>query len=366
MMARDPWTTGVAAGRGRGGGSGKRGAASLGRLLGDGENPLRWGVPMGRLWGVRVRVHWLFVLYALSQLIFTLPRQHAGVVFVLPMMGALFVLVLLHELGHCLACRRVGGAADEIVLWPLGGLAVCRAPHDWRSELITVLGGPLVNAALVPVFAGAIFAATGSWQAAVPGLLDPGGSVLDLESAYGSMPWWLIVLWSLHTANAVLLVFNLAVPMLPLDGGRIVQCLLWRSVGYHRALWVSVHVGLAAALGLVAAGLVLADGKVLLAIGVFGGVVCWLERRRYQFLAGVEPGLDTPLASPHGAGASADASVPGGAEAAEGDDQAEVDRILEKISRVGMGGLSGRERRVLKRATERSRETKGPGLRSDQ
>lgn len=359
-MPRDPWTSGVTSGSGRDGASGR--AFAIGRLLGDGENPLRWGVPLGRVWGVRVRAHWLFVAYVLSQLIFTLPRQHAGVVFVLPMMAALFVLVLLHEFGHCLACRRVGGEADEVVLWPLGGLAFCRAPHDWRSELVTVLGGPAVNAVLAPVLAGAIFGLTGSWRAAAPDLLDLGGSVLRVESAYGSMPWWLIVLWSLHVANAALLVFNLAVPMLPLDGGRIVQCLLWRAVGYHRSLWISVHVGLAAAMGLVVAGLVLADGKMLLAVGALGAAVCWLERRRYQFLAGVEPGLDRP-AGPvvtHGA------PTPDELEAAEGDDQGEVDRILEKISRVGMGGLSGRERRVLKRATERSRETKGPGLRSDQ
>lgn len=29
--------------------------------------------------------------------------------------------VLIHELGHALAARRVGGHADGILLWPLGG-----------------------------------------------------------------------------------------------------------------------------------------------------------------------------------------------------------------------------------------------------
>ena len=33
---------------------------------------------------------------------------------------ALFLIVLLHEFGHSLACRQVGGTANEIVLWPLG------------------------------------------------------------------------------------------------------------------------------------------------------------------------------------------------------------------------------------------------------
>src|SRR6266480_4416405 len=41
---------------------------------------------------------------------------------------ALFVIVLLHEFGHALACRQVGGQADQIVLWPLGGVAYVAPP----------------------------------------------------------------------------------------------------------------------------------------------------------------------------------------------------------------------------------------------
>lgn len=35
----------------------------------------------------------------------------------------LLLTVLVHELGHCLAARQVGGSATGILLWPLGGLA---------------------------------------------------------------------------------------------------------------------------------------------------------------------------------------------------------------------------------------------------
>ncbi len=38
---------------------------------------------------------------------------------------ALFLIVMLHEFGHALACRQVGGRANQIVLWPLGGVAAC-------------------------------------------------------------------------------------------------------------------------------------------------------------------------------------------------------------------------------------------------
>ena len=40
----------------------------------------------------------------------------------------LFLIVTLHEFGHALACRQVGGKADQIVLWPLGGVAYVAPP----------------------------------------------------------------------------------------------------------------------------------------------------------------------------------------------------------------------------------------------
>src|SRR5947208_1208916 len=41
---------------------------------------------------------------------------------------SLFAIVLLHELGHALACRSVGGRAERVVLWPLGGVAYVAPP----------------------------------------------------------------------------------------------------------------------------------------------------------------------------------------------------------------------------------------------
>lgn len=358
-MPRDPWQQGIS---GPPRIPGRR-AAWFGRVFGQGENPLRWGLPLGRVLGVRVRIHWLFLLYIVAGVVFTLPRHQAGLVFELPWLGALLVLVLLHDLGHCLACRWVGGEADEVVLWPLGGLAPCRPPHNWRAELWTTLGGPLVNAALLPLLVGALFWGTGSWSVAVPNPFALDAARLGLQRPDGSTPWWLIGLWSFHSANILLLLLNSAVPMHPLDGGRILQCLVWRTHGYHRSRWVVAHVGLGAAVVLGAAGLALSDGKGLLILGVFGALACWHERRRIEFLAGHDPSLDTPTApSPLHPGNHPDAGEVGGVEGS-GLGQADLDRILEKISRVGLGGLTGAERRALKRATERSRESQG---RSDQ
>src|SRR5207237_9655011 len=64
---------------------------------------------------------------------------------------ALFCIVLMHEFGHALACRQVGGVADRIVLWPLGGIAFVNPPPRPGAYLWSIAAGPLVNVALIPI-----------------------------------------------------------------------------------------------------------------------------------------------------------------------------------------------------------------------
>jgi len=66
----------------------------------------------------------------------------------LALMGLLFFSVLLHEFGHCFAARSVDGEANEVLLWPLGGLAKCELPHSAWAHFVTAAGGPAVNVLL--------------------------------------------------------------------------------------------------------------------------------------------------------------------------------------------------------------------------
>ena len=63
----------------------------------------------------------------------------------------LFVLVTMHEFGHALACRQVGGRANRIVLWPLGGIAFVNPPRRAGAMLWSIAAGPLVNVLLFPI-----------------------------------------------------------------------------------------------------------------------------------------------------------------------------------------------------------------------
>src|SRR5262245_4033266 len=82
---------------------------------------------------------------------------------------ALFCIILLHELGHALACRQVGGKANQIVLWPLGGVAYVSPPPRPGATLWSIAAGPLVNVALVPIL-GIFWAISQSmhWQDSRP------------------------------------------------------------------------------------------------------------------------------------------------------------------------------------------------------
>src|SRR5690606_17905960 len=120
---------------------------------------------------------------------------------------SLFGIVLLHEFGHALACRSVGGMANHIVLWPLGGIAFVQPPQRPGAVLWSIAAGPLVNVVLMPLLLGLMF---------VTGATGQASSMTDLQ----------LYVMLLASINFALLVFNI-LPIYPLDGGQILQAILW-------------------------------------------------------------------------------------------------------------------------------------------
>jgi Zn-dependent protease len=141
---------------------------------------------------------------------------------------ALFLIVLLHEFGHSLACRQVGGRANQIVLWPLGGVAYVDPPPRPGATLWSIAAGPLVNVALVPIL----------WILA------------HSSRSLPTMPDVYALLLSVFYINLVLLIFNM-LPIYPLDGGQILRSLLWFVIGRARSLMVATVLGLIGAAGFI-------------------------------------------------------------------------------------------------------------------
>ena len=326
---------------------GGRFRAALGRVFGDAENPMGWALPLFRIAGIRVRIHLLFLVYAIGVVLFSIPRDTMGVGYTLLEMATLFLIVLLHEFGHCIAARLVGGEADDILLWPLGGLASTSPPDTWKAHLLVTLGGPAVNVLLFPLFAIALTAA-GLKHAVFFNPFRIGATLATLSS------WWEVALWWGHFLNLAVLAFNVLLPCFPLDGGRIVQAALWARVGRRASMEIASVVGLVGGAVLAAVGLA-TERASLVGVGVFCGLVCWNERRRLR--APDEIG-ETAYAASLREQEREREDASRRAEQARRErehEAAEVDRILAKIASTGMGSLTPREKRFLEEATARKR-----------
>jgi Zn-dependent protease len=185
-------------------------------------------IRLGQVFGIALYLHWTW--FVVAYIAITHRRSaYPSVAWNVAEYLALFGIVLLHELGHSLACRQVGGTAEYIVLWPLGGVAVVNPPPRPGAHLWSIAAGPLVNVVLLPVTVGLCILVP---QVAPPGIVEPLG---DLCLA-------------IAVINVVLLVFNL-LPVYPLDGGQILYSLLWFILGRASALRVACVLGLLGAAG---------------------------------------------------------------------------------------------------------------------
>src|SRR5437879_373498 len=111
----------------------------------------RGSIRLFRVAGIEVFLHWSWFIVAIYQIQMMSERGSSPVWATLEYLG-LFAMVTLHEFGHALACRQTGGVAERIILWPLGGIAFVSPPPRPGAMLWSLVAGPLVNVALVPMF----------------------------------------------------------------------------------------------------------------------------------------------------------------------------------------------------------------------
>ena len=207
-------------------------------------------VKLFRLWGLTVSVHWSWLLVAIWE-IQSRRGGYSSIAFTILEYLALFLLVLLHEFGHSLATRSVGGIADRIVLWPLGGVAFVQPPERAGATLWCIAAGPLVNLALLPLLGG---------LTALAGIAHAGDDLQHFVSR-------------VFLIDLVMMVFNL-LPIYPLDGGKILHALLWPFFGRARSLRVATIIGIigAACVLLLA---ILSGDMWLVYLAAFGGLSAW-------------------------------------------------------------------------------------------
>ncbi|MBI5432742.1 MAG: site-2 protease family protein [Planctomycetes bacterium] len=183
---------------------------------------------IGRLFGIQVRVHWMFVALVVL-LAASSPQPWAHTV------AEVFVgfgCVLLHELGHSLVAIRYGIRVYDITLWPLGGMArMDHIPESPKIESLVAVAGPAVNFVLAGVAIAAMLA-FGLLPLSAPTLRD----------------WFVREDW-VGTAAAAFVLYNLLlgafnlVPAFPMDGGRVLRAILGAFHDWVRATEIAVNVG---------------------------------------------------------------------------------------------------------------------------
>jgi Zn-dependent protease/predicted transcriptional regulator len=177
---------------------------------------MRSQVQLGRVFGIRIGLHFSWFLIALL-IVFSLnaqfhqvgPDWSVGLVTTLAIATAIlfFVSLLLHELAHSLVAQAHGIPVREITLFALGGVSQIEGESpNAKTEFLIAIVGPLTSLGIGLL---CVLAAL-----TLPGSATPGKTVLA----------WLGYI------NLALAAFNM-VPGYPLDGGRVLRSLLWWKTG---------------------------------------------------------------------------------------------------------------------------------------
>jgi Zn-dependent protease len=287
------------------------------------RDPVSWSIPIFSAFGIPVKVHITYFLFTLGiflrQISMPGAAEKALAIFLLTIV-VLFLIVLLHEFGHCFAARLMDGEAKEILIWPLGGLAWVDFPYEWRAHTIVAAGGLIVQAiigfACFIILAGAGYFPTfnpianpytsemfnyrdGRHHTSEYGLniYAPGSTELvkppeDMKSKLKNpeelndtivksgyeravAPAGLVWLNRIFWLNWVLILLNL-IPGLPLDGGQILLGLIWSRSDRDHATQTAVFVGYFVAVLLLVASFALNE-VFALTLGAVIAIVCWFK-----------------------------------------------------------------------------------------
>jgi len=211
--------------------------------------------------GIIVRMHITFPLilvWGAIQFGLLSGNGWPGAIFGVVVFLLLFIIVILHELGHSFAAQFYGVPVKDIVLLPIGGVAqLSRIPEEPKQEFVIAIAGPMVNFALaiVMVIVSLIF----GQGVKLVGPSDMMNSMFTLS--LGSIFNYLFI------SNLFLGVFNL-IPAFPMDGGRVLRALLASQMDYGQATRIAVAIGQSLAWGFGLWGF-LGGGFFLILIAIF-------------------------------------------------------------------------------------------------
>ena len=189
-----------------------------------------------RIRGIDIKMHFTFPLILIwAGLSFGVFQNGGleGAIYGILVTSLVFLIVVLHELGHSIAAQYYKIPVKQIILLPIGGVAQLEEiPEEPRKELVIAVAGPLVNFILAIVLV---------LLAPLLGQTLSGSGLLSLTETLGELSFSSIFYYVFIT-NLFIGVFNL-IPAYPMDGGRILRAFLATQLSYTRATAVAVSIG---------------------------------------------------------------------------------------------------------------------------
>ncbi len=234
---------------------------------------MRTNLNLGNISGIKIKVHWTF-FFLIAWIVFVELKRGGTTKSILFNMGfvlAVFLCVVLHELGHALTAKRFGINTKKITLLPIGGMASLDSlPESPKQELLVVIAGPLVNGIIalllyfiVPVQEYMYLNFTETFEALMGFTLQN-------------------FLFYLFVVNIALVVFNM-IPAFPMDGGRILRALLAMKMNRVKATQIASSIGQFIAAAFLLIGLLYNPILIFIALFIFLGA--YGENKMVQHLA---------------------------------------------------------------------------------
>jgi Zn-dependent protease len=400
------------------------------------RDPMNWALRVFTAYGIPVKIHLFFFIFTLGMFLRQVsekgsPVSALDVFFVTVLM--LFGIILLHEFGHCFAARFVGGEAHEILIWPLGGLAMVEAPHAPKPHFIVAAGGPMVNVILCVACTAALAVGgflpnlnplaspyrsqihnfqdgrsytseyglklyragtnevvtspseifekmlreAGRLRESESLLNTPEANAKDSESAGPGVeralaPGWAVWLSRIFWMSWVLLLFNL-IPAFPLDGGQMLQAIMWGRTEYRRGTTIACYSGFVVAVLFLIVS-IWKNEAIFMGLAMFMLYLASLKLMQldqdegpfgYDFSAGytsLEKDDEPPPRKQKQPGAitrwfqARKAKKVQLAAEQKARDSERMELLLEKINASGMGSLTSEEKRFLEQFSSRYRK----------
>ena len=236
-------------------------------------------IRIGRLFGIELNLDpsWLFILVlvvwsltSVFQAWHPLWATRTSLAVALVASLAFFGSIVLHELAHALVAKLYGVPVRDITLHMFGGVSnIEREPPTAGAELLIAVVGPAASVALGVTMLALASLMTGAG-------FNPSASGADAAAMLaGLSPASTLLLW-LGPVNIVVGLFNL-IPGFPLDGGRILRAVLWKSTGnLRKATRWSTSVGRAVGVAFIVTGGAMVLGLRVPFFGTGFGSGLWL------------------------------------------------------------------------------------------